>query len=177
MDLDSIDGRFGEAWAGDGANGSHVNLVVARRGSPTAASIATQLGSVASGHAPFLLCLGAGTLVRPATVIRNKTTVDNDRIARLTWGAAQIGLGQGVVDAVADGIIAAEIVDEIVLMAAVWVDPAAVNAVAIKAANREAIRAAIADALAPSHTDHIKHLIANRDSLTNRFDDAQECST
>lgn len=38
MNLDELDGRFGEAWSGDAPNESHINLVVARRGSPTAAA-------------------------------------------------------------------------------------------------------------------------------------------
>jgi len=170
MHLDEIDGRFGEAWSGDVPNGSHVNLVVARRGSPTAAAIAGQLGATAPGHAPLLLCVGAGNLVRPATIVRNKSTIDSDRIAKITWGAAQVGLGQGVLDASADGLIEEAWLDEIVLMVAVWVDPAAFDHGAVKRANREAVRAAIADALAPSHVEQTKGLIAQREGLTNAFD-------
>ena len=170
MHLDDIDGRFGEGWSGDVPNGSHVNLVVARRGSPTAAAIAGQLGATSPGHAPLLLCVGAGNLVRPATVVRTKSTIDSDRIAKISWGAAQVGLGQGVLDAVADGLIEEAWVDEIVLMVAVWVDPAAFDHDAVKRANRGAVRTAIADALAPSHLERTKSLIAQRETLTNAFD-------
>jgi hypothetical protein len=38
VNLDDVDGRFGEAWAGTAPNGSHINLVIGRRGSPTAAA-------------------------------------------------------------------------------------------------------------------------------------------
>ena len=38
MNLDELDGRIGEGWSGIAPNGSHVNVVLARRGSPTAAS-------------------------------------------------------------------------------------------------------------------------------------------
>ena len=38
--MSDMDGRIGEAWAGEVPNGSHINLVVARRGSPTAAAAA-----------------------------------------------------------------------------------------------------------------------------------------
>ena len=170
MQLDEIDGRFGEAWSGDVPNGSHVNLVVARRASPTAAAIAGQLGTTTPGHAPLLLCVGAGNLVRPVTVVRNKSTIDNDRIAKITWGAAQVGLGQGILDAVADGLIEEPWLDEIVLMVAVWVDPGAFDHGAVKRANREAVRMAIGDALAASHLERTRTLVAQRDSLTNAFD-------
>ena len=65
MNLDEVDGRFGEAWAGTSPDGSHINVVIARRGSPTAAAAAAAMADVSPGHAPFLLCLGAGNLVRP----------------------------------------------------------------------------------------------------------------
>ena len=38
MNLDELDGRIGEGWGGVVPNGSHVNVVLARRGSPTAAA-------------------------------------------------------------------------------------------------------------------------------------------
>jgi formaldehyde-activating enzyme involved in methanogenesis len=40
---DSLDGRIGEGWSGEVPNGSHINLVLARRGSPTAAEAAAVL--------------------------------------------------------------------------------------------------------------------------------------
>ena len=122
---DHLDGAIGEAWAGEVPNGSHVNLVVARRGSPTAAAAAGALASPGPGHAPFLVCLSAGTMVRPPTIVVNKSTIDDDRLRRITWGAAQLGIAQGVLDAVAEGLIDAEEADELVLLVALWVDPAA----------------------------------------------------
>ena len=40
----------------------------------------------------------------------------------MTWGAAQLGIGQGVLDAVADGLI--EATGDLLVLVAVWVDPA-----------------------------------------------------
>ena len=68
--MSDLDGRIGEACAGEVPNGSHINLVVARRGSPTAAAAATVLGSPRPGHAPFLVCpTGGGEIVRPPTIV------------------------------------------------------------------------------------------------------------
>src|SRR3954447_20169318 len=124
---EQMDGRFGEAWAGDVPNGSHVNLVIGRRGSPTGAAIAAAMGAVGVGHAPLIVCLGAGNPVRPITIMRNKTTLTSgeDDLALATWGAAQIGVGQGVLDALHDGFLDREQVDEVALLVAVWVDPRA----------------------------------------------------
>ena len=35
MTPEEMDGRIGEAWSGDAPDGSHINLVIGRRGSPT----------------------------------------------------------------------------------------------------------------------------------------------
>jgi 5,6,7,8-tetrahydromethanopterin hydro-lyase len=169
MNLDDVDGRFGEAWAGSAPDGSHINLVIGRRGSQTAAAAAAAMADVRPGHAPFLLCLGAGNLVRPVTVVRNKTTIDTDHLGELTWGAAQLGIGQGVCDAVDDGLLPLEHVDDLVLLIAVYVDPAGGDHTALRAANREATRNAIADALQGDHRDSAAALVARRERATNRF--------
>jgi 5,6,7,8-tetrahydromethanopterin hydro-lyase len=169
VNLDEVDGRFGEAWAGTSPDGSHLNIVIGRRGSPTAAAAAAAMADVSPGHAPFLLSLGAGNLVRPVTVIRNKTTIDSERLGLLTWGAAQLGIGQGVCDAVAEGLIPLEHVDDLVLLVGLYVDPEAGDHTALRKANRLAARNAIADALQADHREHASALIAGRETARNRF--------
>jgi 5,6,7,8-tetrahydromethanopterin hydro-lyase len=169
VNLDEVDGRFGEAAAGSAPNASHINLVIARRGSPTAAAAAAAMTDVRPGHAPFLLCLGAGNLVRPATVVRTKTTIDSDRLGELTWGAAQLGIGQGVCDAVDSGLIPLEHVDDLVLLIAAWVDADGDDDTAVRVANRTATLAAIADALQLDHRERALALIAAREGAANRF--------
>jgi 5,6,7,8-tetrahydromethanopterin hydro-lyase len=169
VNLDDVDGRFGEAMAGTAPNASHVNLVIARRGSPTAAAAAAAMADVRPGHAPFLLCLGPGNLVRPATVVRTKTTIDSERLGELTWGAAQLGIGQGVCDAVDSGLIPLEHIDDLVLLISVWVNGDGDDHTATRVANRTATRHAIADALQLDHRERALALIAARERATNRF--------
>jgi 5,6,7,8-tetrahydromethanopterin hydro-lyase len=163
---DALDCLIGEAWAGEVPNGSHVNLVIARRGSPTAAAAVGALASPRSGHAPFLACLGAGAMARPATIVVNKTTIESEQLARLTWGAAQLGIAQGVLDAVAEELLEPAVVADLVLLIALWVDPAAHDETALRLANREAVRAAIADALSPADG---RTLATRRESAANAF--------
>ena len=165
-----LDGRIGEAWAGDVPDGSHVNVVIARRGSPTAAAAAGVLASPRPGHAPFLVCpTGGGEIVRPATIVVNKSTIADERLGRITWGAAQLGVAQGVLDALADGTLAAEEAGELVLLVALWVDPAAADETAVRRANREAMRAALADATAPVDPAAVRGLVARREQVANAF--------
>jgi 5,6,7,8-tetrahydromethanopterin hydro-lyase len=159
---DPLDGRIGEAWAGEVPNGSHVNLVVGRRGSATAAAAAGVLASPSPGHAPFLVCLGAGNVVRPATIVVNKSTIDSERLGRITWGAAQLGIAQGVLDAVADGLLEADAAADTVLLVALWVDPEASDETAVRRANREAMRGAIANALTPDAVAAAARALADR---------------
>ena len=91
---DPLDGRIGEAWSGEVPNGSHINVAVARRGSPTAAALTGALAAPRPGHLPFLACLEPGTPVRPTTIVVNKVTLGSDALERLTWGAAQLGIAQ-----------------------------------------------------------------------------------
>ncbi len=170
-DLDWFDGRLGEAWSGDVPNGSHINLAIGRRGSPTAAAIVGHAGATAPGHLPLYTCLSAGNLVRPVTVFRNKVTFDDmeSPLAMMTWGAAQLGVGQGVLDAVADGLLPAHLIDDLVLLAAVWVDPGAHDETAVRLANRDAMRSSIADAVADSHADQLAAMQQLRESARNAF--------
>ena len=169
FDLESVDGRIGEAWSGDVPDGSHINVLLARRGSAAAAAAATALANPRPGHAPVVVCLGAGNAVRPVTIMTNKATATAERHQRLTWGAAQLGVGQGVMDMVSDGVLPAEHAGELVLLVAVWVDPAAADETAVRIANREATRLAIGDALAGAPVEAVRAIADGRNQATNAF--------
>jgi formaldehyde-activating enzyme len=166
-----LDGRIGEGWSGVKPNGSHVNVVLARRGGPTFAAAIGMFAHPSPGHTPVLVCVGPEEAryepVWPPTLMMNKATATNDRHQTLTWGAAQLGLGQGVLDAVADGLIGAT--DELVVLVAVWVDPNASDETAIRLANRAAVRKALGMCVSGRDPEAAARLVAERDSLQNPF--------
>src|SRR3954454_10862601 len=108
----NTDGAIGQGWGGTAPDGVHVNVVLARRGSATAAALLTAVAAPAPGHTPVLVCAGpdqaSSEAVVPPTVMMNKATATEERHQTITWGAAQLGIGQGVLDAVADGIVDAD---------------------------------------------------------------------
>jgi 5,6,7,8-tetrahydromethanopterin hydro-lyase len=167
--VDPYDGRIGEAWSGEVPNGSHINVIVGRRGSPTGAAVAGALANPRPGHLPFLACVELGVAVRPTTVIVNKCTHESPEQARMTYGAAQLGIAQGVLDAVANGVLPAEEAAELVLLVPVWVDPDAHDETAVRLANRTATRAAIEDALAPPSADDVRALAGRREQAQNAY--------
>ncbi len=169
--MTDLDGRIGDGWGGVRPNGSHVNVVLARRGSPTAAAALSMLANPSAGHTPVLVCVGATEAeyepIWPPTLMMNKATATDPRHQTLTWGAAQLGIGQGVLDAVADGLV--EATGELLVLVAVWVDPAASDETAVRLANREAVRTAIERCVRGRDPDAAAALVARRDALTSPF--------
>ena len=134
---------IGEAFVGEGADAAHVNTVLGAREGPVGTAWATALATPSTGHAPFLTVLQPGLPVQPPTLFVNKAAIASDEHGRLTWGAAQAGVAGGVVDAVEAGVVAAAEVLDLVLIAAVWVNPEATDEEAVYANNREATAAAL----------------------------------
>lgn len=167
--MKKYDGKFGEAYGGDLPNGVHMNVVLAERGSATYAETVRSLASPSKGHVPFLACLGANNLVRPATVVVNKVTLEDEEYGRFFSGAAQIGLSQGVLDAVKEGYIEQEDIEDLALLVACWVDPEAKEETSIRLNARTAMYEAIIKAIRPVTKDSIQEQLNSYESATNNF--------
>jgi formaldehyde-activating enzyme len=131
----------------------------------------TTFTSPAPGHTPVLVCVGAAQqsyeAVVPATIMMNKATATTERHQTITWGAAQLGIGQGVLDAVADGLLAAD--HDTIVFVAIWIDAAADDETAVREASRAAMRAGVADAVEGAGPAAIERLVRERDALANPF--------
>ena len=138
---------IGESYIGEGAEAAHVNTVFGERSGPVGVAWATALASPSAGHAPFVAVVVPGLPVKPMTLFVNKAPIAGDEHGTLTWGAAQAGVAGGVADAVSEGILSEADADQSLIIAAVWVNPAARDADQVyannRAATREALRAGI----------------------------------
>jgi 5,6,7,8-tetrahydromethanopterin hydro-lyase len=136
---------IGEGFAGDGVNAAHVNTVLGARNGPVGTAWATALATPSAGHAPFVVVAAPNVPVKPMTLFVNKATVDaaNESRGRLTWGAAQAGVAAGVMNAHRKGVLRSDDADELVLIAAVWVNPAADDEEAVYTNNADAVLAAL----------------------------------
>jgi len=114
--------QVGEGFAGSGLNAAHLNTVLGLKGGPVETAWATALATPRAGHIPFVVVLRPNLPVKPLTLFVNKADLRGGQHETLTWGAAQDGVATGVANAVADGIIAADLADSLLLIAAVWVD-------------------------------------------------------
>ncbi len=129
------------------------------------------LAQPSPGHTPVLVCVGETPQqyepVWPPTLMMNKATATDDRHQTLTWGAAQLGVAQGVLDSVADGLIEAS--GDLLVLVAVWVDPRASDETAVRKANREAVRKAIGVCVEGRDPAAAAALVERRDALASPF--------
>jgi 5,6,7,8-tetrahydromethanopterin hydro-lyase len=151
--------QIGECFAGEGADAAHVNTVLGRYGGPVEIAWTTALATPRPGHAAFVTVLRPNLPVQPLTLFVNKATIAGERHGELTWGAAQAGVAVGVIPE-ADAA-------ELLLIAAVWVNPDARDADAVYANNRRATADALANGAAgrPSVAD----VLARRHEPVNPY--------
>jgi formaldehyde-activating enzyme len=168
---DHLDGRIGEGWSGSDPDGAHVNVVLAHRGSPTAAALLTTFTSPGPGHTPILVVVGKDKAhyepVWPPTIMMNKAAAIAERHQTITWGAGQLGIAQGVLDAVAEGDIQAS--GELLVFVAIWIDPAADDETAVRLASRQATLTGVRTAVQGRDPRAAQALVANRDELRSPF--------
>ena len=123
------------------------------------------------GHTPILVCVGPEQAryepIWPPTLMMNKATALEDRHQMMTWGAAQLGVGQGVLDAVADELIEAS--GDLLVLVAVWIDSRADDETAVREASRAAVRKAVSTCVWGRDPDAAARLVATRDTLANPF--------
>jgi 5,6,7,8-tetrahydromethanopterin hydro-lyase len=158
---------IGESFIGDGADAAHVNVVLGPRDGPAGTAWATALATPRAGHVPFAAVLQPGLAVQPPTLFVNKAAMEPGLHSDLTWGAAQAGVAAGVADAVAEGVIDGGRVTELVLIAAVWVNPAAADERSVYENNREATLTALRNAR--DGAPPVDEVLAARDEPWNPF--------
>jgi 5,6,7,8-tetrahydromethanopterin hydro-lyase len=164
---DGPDVLIGESFVGDAAEAAHVNVVLGQRAGPVGTAWATALATPSAGHTPFVAVLRPGIPAKPLTLFVNKAPIAGPEHGNLTWGPAQAGVAGGVADAVATGTIATADADDLLLIAAIWVNPEARDAELVYANNRAATAAALAAAVAGTPT--VEQALAARERPENPF--------
>ena len=159
--------QLGESFVGSGPEAAHLNTVLGAKGGPVETAWATGLATPRSGHAAFVAILRPGIPVKPMTLFVNKAELTAGDHSTLTWGPAQAGVASGVMWAVADGIIDAGLVDDLLLIAAVWVSPEAADPSAVYENNRRATRDALGSGR--NRSPGLDEVLAVRDTPFNGY--------
>jgi 5,6,7,8-tetrahydromethanopterin hydro-lyase len=132
-----------EAYSGRGDNHIHINLVLGTRDGPLGQTFLNALASPRPGHVPFIVVLQPNLPVRPLTLFVNKAEIRGETHARLTWGAGQAGVAEGVRDAAQSGAFDGYDLDDTLMLIAVFIGWSANDEETVFANSREAMRTAI----------------------------------
>lgn len=166
-----LDGRLAQGWGGSAPDGVHVNVLLARRGSATAATITTAFTSPSPGFTPILASLGPDQAsyetLNPPTVIVPKTEPAGDLGVTLVAGAAQVGISRAVLDTVDAGGFAAD--QETLVLVSLWIDPAATDETAVRDNARTATGRALAECVEGRSPVAALDLVRRRDEVTHPF--------
>jgi 5,6,7,8-tetrahydromethanopterin hydro-lyase len=158
---------IGEGFAGEGPNAAHVNTVLGLRDGPVGTAWATALATPRAGHASFVVVARPNMPVKPPTLFVNKAEIRGDEHGFLHWGAAQAAVARGVLESVAAGTISQGEVEELALIAAVWVDWAASDEEEVYTNNIRATKGALASAA--EGRPRLEELIAIASEPSNPF--------
>ncbi|MBY8990257.1 MAG: bifunctional 5,6,7,8-tetrahydromethanopterin hydro-lyase/3-hexulose-6-phosphate synthase [Candidatus Lokiarchaeota archaeon] len=116
---------IGEALIGEGADLAHIDLIIGSKDGPVGISFANALSNPSKGHGGLLGAIRPNLITRPYTIIIPKVTVGDLEDANKIFGPAQAAVAKGIADAVEEGLIPLNKVDEWLIIVSVFIHPAA----------------------------------------------------
>jgi formaldehyde-activating enzyme len=165
--------RTGEALV-EGApawSAAEPEVVIGELDGPVGIAIANLIGNQVKGHTKVFAILNSDVMVKPATVMVSKVTVNSSKYTNILMGTVQAAIAHGVLDAVRHGHIPKNKAEELGIIVSVWLDPSIVDEKydpeLLFKTNREATTKAIAKAM--SGQPNIDWLLENQDSVPHFF--------
>ena len=159
--------RVGEALAGEEPEVAHIDLVIGKKDGPVGEAYVKAKAAPTPGHEPLLAILEPNLTVKPVTLIVPTVTIKSMRQASMVYGPAQAAVAKAVADSVADGTIPKELAEELIIIANVFVHPAAVNRHRVYINNYKAMRHAIRKAM--EARPNVDEVTENKDRAKHPF--------
>ena len=116
---------IGEALIGEGSEVAHVDLIVGDKAGPVGEAFASGLSTLSVGHTPLLAVIRPNLPPKPHTLLVPKVTVKNMEQAGKIFGPAQAAVAKAVADAVEEGVIPEDKLDDWLIICSVFVHPEA----------------------------------------------------
>ncbi len=114
---------IGEALVGKSPEVAHIDLIVGDKNGPVGKAFVSGLTQLSAGHTPLLAVIRPNLPPKPHTLIVPKVTVKGmDDVGRI-FGPAQAAVAKAVADAVEEGIVPKEKIDDWVIICSVFVHP------------------------------------------------------
>ncbi len=111
----------GEALAGEGNEIAHIDLLIGDKTGPVGIAFANALCRQSQGHNNLLAVITPNLLCKPATVLVTKVTIKGADQAVQMFGPAQKAVAKAVADSVAGGVIPKDQVENLVIVAGVFI--------------------------------------------------------
>jgi 5,6,7,8-tetrahydromethanopterin hydro-lyase len=159
---------IGEALAGEGNEIAHIDLLIGNKEGPVGVAFANALADQKAGHSNLLAVLTPNLICKPATVLITKVTIKGAGQALQMFGPAQKAVAKAVADCVAEGVIPKNQVDDLVIVAGVFIKWDAKDNAKIQKYNYEATKQAIKNAMRGE--PKIDEILAKKDSAKHPFE-------
>ncbi len=156
---------IGEALVGKEPEIAHVDLLIGTKEGPVGQAFANSFGNYSAGHTPLLAVIRPNLPSKPYTLVVPKVTVkDISEVAKI-FGPAQAGVAKAIADAVEEGLIPKDVVEDWVVLCSVFVHPEAKDYRKIYQYNYSATKLAVRRALNKYPT--IEKIIYDKDRATH----------
>jgi len=113
----------GEALVGEEPEVAHIDLIIGKKSGPAGIAFANALAQPSVGHTPILAVIRPNLPAKPSTLIVPKVTIRDLEDAEKVFGPAQSAVAKAVADAVEEGIIPKEEVEDYVVLVSVFIHP------------------------------------------------------
>jgi len=158
---------IGEALAGDGNEIAHIDLLIGDKAGPVGTAFANALARQSQGHNNLLAVITPNLLCKPATVLVTKVTIKGADQEVQMFGPAQKGVAKAVADSVAGGVIPKDQVENLVIVACVFIHWEAKDNNKIYQYNYDATKLAIQRAM--KGEPKIEEILAKKDTAKHPF--------
>jgi bifunctional enzyme Fae/Hps len=155
----------GEALLGREPEIAHIDLIIGDKNGPVGVAFANGLTTLSAGHTPLLAVIRPNLPPKPFTLIVPKVTVKDMEQAAKVFGPAQAAVAKAVADAVEEGIVPSEKVDEWVIICSVFIHPEAKDYRKIYHYNYSATKLALRRAL--SNYPPLEKIMYDKDRATH----------
>jgi len=159
--------KIGEGLAGTGAEVAHIDLMIGRKDGPVGFAFAQAKATPKERMEPLLAILEPNLMVKPETLLVPTVANRSMHQASLFGGPAQTGCAKAVMDSVEEGFIPKSAVDQLVIVATVFVHPTAVDRKRLLINNYKAMRHAIRRAV--EGRPSIEELLTDKDFAKHPF--------
>jgi len=166
--------RVGECLIAGGPPGTAAEpeVAIGEMDGPMGIAFGTLLGDQVKGHSRVLAILNTDIMVRPATLMVSKVTVNKSRYTNILMGTVQAAIANGVLDAVRAGDIPKDKVDDLGVIVSVWLNPSVADDDELDHKilfniHREATAKAIHKAMC--NEPSIDWLLENQDTIMHKY--------